>query len=111
MSGAFSPRVFKKIYRCLRLILRHSGGTSSQFKKESLHSQTQFYLGWMEGKGVGYETLVCVDYLLVFVVVVVCFWLAEVASAWINLGTQSCSITEEPIFRIPLQILKRASLS
>ena len=49
----------------LRLILRHSGGTSSQLKKESLHSQTLFYLGW-EGKGVRYETLVCVDYLLVF---------------------------------------------
>ena len=29
----------------LRLILRHSGGTSSQFKRGRLHSQTQFYLG------------------------------------------------------------------
>ena len=39
-------------YDPLRLILRYSGGTSSQFLKGSLHSQTQFYLG-CEGKGGG----------------------------------------------------------
>ena len=30
------------LIEALRLILRHSRGTSSQFYKESLHSQTMF---------------------------------------------------------------------
>ena len=51
----------------------------------------------------------CVWTTYLFFVVVVCFGLAEVDSAWINLSTQSCSITEAPILRIPLQILKIAS--
>ena len=46
------PQIFKKKIEALRLILRHSEGTSSQFQNGSVHSQTQLYWG-CEGKGEG----------------------------------------------------------
>ena len=43
--GVSSCRYIYIFFDALRLILRHSGDTCSQFLKKNLHSQTQFYLG------------------------------------------------------------------